>query len=361
MRSTLSFTVIASAALRAALAQESSSGSIWATPHESYSSSVGVLGCKINTNRVAYWPASIDCENICVKVTYEGRSVNLLRIDQSEGAFDISYDAWNYLYTGSSAAEKPTTGGPVPMDYKFVDANECADLIHTDNGKLPLSASNSMNYVASCLAQPNSWVAKNYELYNVLDPICAWGCDEKCTLDWPTANQADCPSGLGTPTILSDAPVYNIQYGSGKTVLASSGEVVNVAAVSSGSSVNFASGGVKLTIPGGSSGASEDTSAPEPEPETPAAASSEAAAAPVETPAATGAGTAPSPTGFATVPASASAAPSGSASPSGSGSGSSPSTPSSSSTPETVQSAGRRQLTIPFSLLLPILTLAWLG
>lgn len=30
------------------------------TPHDMYSSSVGVLGCKIDTNRVAYWPQSVD-------------------------------------------------------------------------------------------------------------------------------------------------------------------------------------------------------------------------------------------------------------------------------------------------------------
>ncbi len=52
------------------------------TPHDMYSSSVGVLGCKINTNRVAYWPMSVDCDNICVQVSYQGRSLNLLRIDQ---------------------------------------------------------------------------------------------------------------------------------------------------------------------------------------------------------------------------------------------------------------------------------------
>ncbi|KAH0006683.1 hypothetical protein KCU78_g12180, partial [Aureobasidium melanogenum] len=34
-------------------------GTISATPHVEYSSSIGVLGCKINTNRVAYWPMSV--------------------------------------------------------------------------------------------------------------------------------------------------------------------------------------------------------------------------------------------------------------------------------------------------------------
>ncbi|KAH7110030.1 hypothetical protein B0J13DRAFT_462591, partial [Dactylonectria estremocensis] len=49
-------------------------------PHEQYSSSVGVLGCKINTNRVAYWPRPVSCDDICVQITYEDREVYLLRI-----------------------------------------------------------------------------------------------------------------------------------------------------------------------------------------------------------------------------------------------------------------------------------------
>jgi hypothetical protein len=214
------FSLLAAATARAA------GGTVWATPHESYSSSVGVLGCKVDTNRIAYWPASVDCNNICVSLSYEGRTVHLLRIDQSEGAHDVSYDAWNYLVTGYSATEHPTTGGAIAMEYQDADPSACADLIHTDGNKLPLSAANSMNYLASCLAQEDSWVGKNYVLYNILDPICSWGNDEVCTLDWPTANQAACPTQLGTPSVLSSAPVYNIQYMTGNKVLASSGQVV---------------------------------------------------------------------------------------------------------------------------------------
>ncbi|KAL2759781.1 hypothetical protein ACRALDRAFT_1060222 [Sodiomyces alcalophilus JCM 7366] len=198
---------------------------IWATPHEQYSSSVGVLGCKINTNRVAYWPASVDCSNVCVELSYAGRAVKLLRIDQSEGAYDVSYDAWNYLYTGESARENPATGGPVEMQYRNLSASACADLL--DDGALPLSAPNSMNFLASCLDRPGgSWVADNYVLYNVLDSICSLGRVEECTIDWPAANQPDCPSMLGEPVELTSAPVHNIQYGTGELVLASSGQVV---------------------------------------------------------------------------------------------------------------------------------------
>lgn len=212
--------------LLAAAAGAAATG-ISATPHDSYSSSVGVLGCKINTDRVAYWPDSVDCDKICVKLTYEGRSVNLLRIDQSGGAHDISYDAWNYLQTGESATTNPISGGGVAMEYEEVDASECADLIKTDDGKLPFSASNSMNFVSSCLSQPNSWVAKNYALYNIQDADCSWGYDEQCTLDLATSNQPSCPHALGSTQTLTTTPVYDIKYPSGEKVEASSGKAVS--------------------------------------------------------------------------------------------------------------------------------------
>ena len=94
---------IANLALRAAAAfasaQPAAPGpqTVGITPHDSYSSSIGVLGCKIDTDRVAYWPMMPDCQNICVKVTNGPHSVNLLRIDQSGGAYDISYDAYSVL------------------------------------------------------------------------------------------------------------------------------------------------------------------------------------------------------------------------------------------------------------------------
>ncbi|CEJ91848.1 hypothetical protein VHEMI07536 [[Torrubiella] hemipterigena] len=197
-------------------------GTVWATPHDSYSSSVGVLGCKINTDRVAYWPETVTCDNICVSLSYGGRQVYLLRVDQSGGAHDISYDAWNYLYTGNSAADKPVAGGAIAMEFKPADPSKCSGLINTSGGKMPLSAANSMNYLSDCLSQKDSWIAKNYVLYNILDPICTLGHDETCSLDWPAKNQATCSHTLGLPDSLKDAPVFNIQYPSGKKVLAGS-------------------------------------------------------------------------------------------------------------------------------------------
>jgi hypothetical protein len=173
---------------------------------------------------------SVDCTNICVSLSYGGRSVYLLRVDQSGGAYDVSYDAWNYLITGYPATSKPTTGGAIAMEYENVDASKCAGLIQTDGHKLPLSAANSMNFLASCLSQSNTWVAKNYVLYNILDSICSWGYDEECTLDLSTSNQPKCPNTLGSPISLTNAPVYNIQYPSGKSVLASTGQTGQVPA-----------------------------------------------------------------------------------------------------------------------------------
>lgn len=198
----------------------SSSKTVWATPHDSYSSSIGVLGCKVNTNRVAYWPDSVDCNNICVSLQYQDRQVYLLRVDQSQGAHDVSYDAWNYLYTGYSATDKPFAGGPVEMTAQNVDASKCASLLKTKGHKLPLSAANSMNFLSSCLEQENSWVADNYVLYNILDSICTLGQNQVCTLDWPNANQPSCPGTLGVPDALKSQPVWNIQYPSGEKVLA---------------------------------------------------------------------------------------------------------------------------------------------
>lgn len=209
----------ASATLVAAspIAPRGSSGSASVTPHDQYSSSIGVLGCKINTNRVAYWPGDVDCNNICVKVSNEGRSVYLLKIDSSGGAHDISYDAWNYLGFGTSATKDPQQGGGIAMNYEFVHASKCKNLLH--DGKLPLAAANSMNYVASCLSQPKSWVAQNYALYNINDPVCKHGVDEKCHLNLAVSNQPECPSGLGSVKE-TNLKVENILYGTGKKVAA---------------------------------------------------------------------------------------------------------------------------------------------
>ncbi|CAK7275332.1 oligomeric mucus gel-forming, partial [Sporothrix epigloea] len=223
MHSTVLNLVLALVAARTALAI-----GVSVTPHDSYSSSVGVLGCYIETNRVAYWPGSVDCTNICVKLTNGDRSVNLLRIDQSGGAYDISYDAWSYLQTGETAASNPTSGGGVNMEYEEVEASECASLIYTAGSKLPLSAANSMDYLTSCLAS-DSWVGNNHILYNIADPLCSLGYDETCTLDLSVSNQPTCPHTLGSQNTLTSVHVYNVKYPTGKCVDASTGDEVSVA------------------------------------------------------------------------------------------------------------------------------------
>jgi hypothetical protein len=150
----------------------------------------------------------------------ESASRYLLRIDQSGGAYDVSFDAFNYLLTGYSATQKPTASGPVEMTYSNVDTSKCASLINTPGNKLPFSAANSINFISSCLADSTSWVAKNYLLYNILDPLCSYGYDETCTLDLSVSNQPKCPHTLGLPTPLTGDPVYNIEYPSGQKVLA---------------------------------------------------------------------------------------------------------------------------------------------
>lgn len=216
------FVATALLANAAVVAAANAGTKVWATPHDSYSSSIGVLGCKVNTDRVAYWPDTVTCDNICVSLSYEDRQLYLLRIDQSGGAHDVSYDAWNYLYTGKSATDKPVAGGAIEMTAQAADPSKCKDLIHTKGSKLPLSAANSMNYLSDCLSKSDSWVAKHFVLYNVLDPICTLGHDEECKLDWPAQNQASCSHTLGKPDTLKGSPVYNIRYPSGEKVLATS-------------------------------------------------------------------------------------------------------------------------------------------
>ena len=185
------------------------------SPHEQYSSSIGVLGCKVDTNRIAYWPFEVGCDDICVKVSNEGRSLHLLRIDKSGGAYDISYDAWNILTSGKSAADDPQSGGQVTMSYEFVHASECQHLLHEN--RLPLSAANSMNYVDHCTRQASSWVAQNFQLYNIFDSACKFGVDEKCDIDLAASNQAHCPSVLGIKTEMKPT-VMNAKYLDGKPI-----------------------------------------------------------------------------------------------------------------------------------------------
>lgn len=215
MLSTITATLGLFGALAAAApVQEKRGTAISITPHDKYSSSVGVLGCKIDTNRVAYWPIFPSCDSVCVKVTSNGRSLHLLQVDQSGGAYDISYDAWNYLNSGKSATEDPETGGGIDAEYERAPMSDCADLIKEPEGKLALSAANSMGFYTGC-GMP-SWMT----LYNILNPTCTYGEDVKCSVDLSVSNQPNCGSSvLGNNNPLSMA-VTDIEYSTGKAVAA---------------------------------------------------------------------------------------------------------------------------------------------
>lgn len=188
-------------------------GSISITPHDVYGSSIGVLGCKVNVNRIAYWPSAPGCEKLCKKVTANNRSVYLLHIDTSGGAYDISYDAWNYLQTGKSALEQPTMGGGVPATWEDVDFSFCKDIIKSPDGKLGFSASNSMNTWASC--PETSTLRKNGALWNILNPnACTFGFNEQCTVNLAAGeNTPKCAHITGANNPLTGLPVENIAYG----------------------------------------------------------------------------------------------------------------------------------------------------
>lgn len=197
-------------ALAAAAATLPSSGTVYVTPHSQFSSSIGVVGCKVDTNRIAYWPYWPDCTNMCVKLTFGSRSKTILHIDTSGEAHDISFDAFQYLAFDSSATASPAilnAAAGVNMDYEVVDMSECADIITSETGKLSFIAT-SPNQVNKCLTESDSWLAQNYELRNIGSSTCQYGVDEVCTLDDATGT-ASCPSGGAGATKTLDMPVID--------------------------------------------------------------------------------------------------------------------------------------------------------
>lgn len=188
-----------------------SSGTVYVTPHSQFSSSIGVLGCKVDTNRIAYWPYWPDCTNMCIKLTFGSRSKTILHIDASGGAHDISFDAFQYLAFNSSATASPAilnANAGVNMDYKIVDMSECSDIIKSDTGKLSFLAV-SPNQIVSCQDQNGSWVADNFEVRNIANSQCQYGVDEVCTFD-DTTGTSTCPSGVGTKGTVALSPAQPV-------------------------------------------------------------------------------------------------------------------------------------------------------
>ncbi|SPO00382.1 uncharacterized protein DNG_03227 [Cephalotrichum gorgonifer] len=188
-----------------------SAESISVTPHEQFSSSVGVLGCFINTNRVAYFPSFPSCQKPCLRIKDKenGREVTVLHIDSSAGAYDISYDAWNYLKTGKSAKDDPQQGNGIEVETEqlSIDDESCKALLSETNGKLPIMAK-SPQWGLEC--------PDDVEFYNIGTSTCTIGKNEKCEV---SGDQVKCPSGDSAATEeLEGMAVQNIEYGTGKVV-----------------------------------------------------------------------------------------------------------------------------------------------
>ena len=163
------------------------------------------------------WPSPPGCDDLCIRLQYANRTRTVLKVDGSDSAFDLSYDTWNYLLVGQSATANPMQGGGVEMEYDLVDMSECAGILQS--GEIPLSALTSVDsFLSNCLAQPGSWVAQNYKLYNIGDAACTWGVDEPCSID--PSGLPCCPSQVNSPLSLSSQAVFNIEYGTGNLVKA---------------------------------------------------------------------------------------------------------------------------------------------
>jgi hypothetical protein len=157
-------------------------------PQADYASSLGVLGCKVNTDLAASWPKPADCENLCIRITTSTRTLHVLHVDQSASAYGISSYAWDVLTSG----ETSPAGEGALIAYEFVSTRECTHILHED--ALPLSATISVGFLTRCLSDPNSWVAQNFRLFNFHDPQYQEGAEEECDLDLSIRQQPFCPS-----------------------------------------------------------------------------------------------------------------------------------------------------------------------
>ncbi|KAF2874271.1 hypothetical protein BDV95DRAFT_441101, partial [Massariosphaeria phaeospora] len=164
------------------------------TPHTAFQATAGVLGCKVNVNRVSYFPIVPTCMTICMKITAKARSILVLNIGTSGGAWELSWDAWNYLNTGKNATENPTKNDGIPFQWQFVETTECAHLIYTEDGKIPVRAVD-LAYYRQC---PNGTA----QLYNIQSTQCTFGVDERCKEPQSGIDLAICPSQLGINTPL---------------------------------------------------------------------------------------------------------------------------------------------------------------
>jgi hypothetical protein len=172
-----------------------STGVISLNSHVQYSSSMGVLGCMINTNRIAYWPLTPPCDNPCVKLTApNGNTINVLHIDTSGGSYDISMDAYKTLKYGPGWRTINTLPEAMwdGVKYEYVPIDQCADILH--NGKLPVMAKSPNKHLECKASSPASIWATGVELYDIDDTQCLRGVMQTCQI-LPGDNNPKCANG----------------------------------------------------------------------------------------------------------------------------------------------------------------------
>lgn len=175
--------------------KRATSGTIALDSHVEYSSSMGVIGCLINTNRVAYFPTTPPCSNPCIKLTApNGNTINVLHIDQSGGSYDISMDAYKTLKYGadwkSMNALPEAKWDGVTYEYVFMD--QCADIL--PQGTLPVLAKSPNKYVSCAASEPQSFWATHTQFYDVDDARCLRGVMQTCEMV-PPNNTPTCANG----------------------------------------------------------------------------------------------------------------------------------------------------------------------
>jgi hypothetical protein len=158
-------------------------GTVLLDSHVEYSSSTGVIGCLIDTNRVAYWPGVPPCDDPCIRLAApNGRTIHVLHIDQSQGSFDISMDAFKTLKYGpgwrsiNTQPESKWDG----VQYEYVSMKECAGIL--PNGTLPVVAKSPNKYIECARSEPQSFWATSTQLYDIDDPGCLRGLMQTCEL-----------------------------------------------------------------------------------------------------------------------------------------------------------------------------------
>ncbi|KAG8630921.1 hypothetical protein KVT40_000061 [Elsinoe batatas] len=188
------------------------------TGHVEYRSTIGVLGCKVDTNAVAYWPTTGDCDSVCAKVrnpaTGIEKTVLTIGTSSASSVYDISWKRYVELKGQPDTPEGNAAAydGGTPMEVFPVTMDQCEDLIYYEEDgqkKLPFLAL-SPNFLNECQASsPNSWVAQNGVLLDFVNDCCTIGKDQKCT----GPNPVYCADGAlaGYSQVKTNLAVMNVK------------------------------------------------------------------------------------------------------------------------------------------------------